>query len=502
MQTRSAILTCVAIILLITGCQSAQAQSTPIQATVPDAPQAEPTSSAEPETYLLHGISRMTLDTALPASPSSASVFLASEAPLTLEVAQELAARFGMQGPAYQDPVQGNFIFANGNRRLDVGSSSSFTYFPTAMNYWTAVERPEQADAEALITEFLDEFGFEGEHEIVYSEPHNGYFALPLTEDGVPIRRDHFWGSGLLFTFSEGEIASVWADLLTYETVGTYDLISAEEAFQKLLAPYWYGTLDAGTSGAWPEGAWARSYPLNETVEVYGSLGSIPAFDGGQPLLTLDGYPLVGTTETVPSAPHTYAKAIGHFEIQDGTQVFVLESWTPHTYDGYVGTLQEQGDDVILVTDNGEELRMPDVPADVPLPLETVYVVGAVVGDTLEWNAFDLRMANGGGGGGGGGMGFFQLDLTGSGQALPATPTPEPTLADQVYEVPTATIETVELVYFIPAFYRLTGSEPLYVQPMWRFAGHWSTGDVFEIVVQALDPKFLSPTIQVIEPPG
>jgi hypothetical protein len=31
-------------------------------------------------------------------------------------------------------------------------------------------------------------------------------------------------------------------------------------------------------------------------------------------------------------------------------------------------------------------------------------------------------------------------------------------------------------------------------QPMWRFAGRYSTGELFEILVQALQPQ--------IEPPG
>jgi hypothetical protein len=32
--------------------------------------------------------------------------------------------------------------------------------------------------------------------------------------------------------------------------------------------------------------------------------------------------------------------------------------------------------------------------------------------------------------------------------------------------------------------------------------GHYSSGDEFEIMVQALQPEFLSPEIMPIEPPG
>jgi hypothetical protein len=85
--------------------------------------------------------------------------------------------------------------------------------------------------------------------------------------------------------------------------------------------------------------------------------------------------------------------------------------------------------------------------------------------------------------------------------------------ADQVYVMddpvgyvsPTMTIEKVELVYYITdPRYPATGasSSPAYIQPVWRFYGHYSNGDEFEILVQALKDEFLSPVIQTVEPPG
>jgi hypothetical protein len=67
------------------------------------------------------------------------------------------------------------------------------------------------------------------------------------------------------------------------------------------------------------------------------------------------------------------------------------------------------------------------------------------------------------------------------------------------------TIEKVELVYYItdpryPA--RDASSRPAYIQPMWRFYGHYSNGDEFEFLVQALSEQFLSPVIQTVQPPG
>jgi hypothetical protein len=66
---------------------------------------------------------------------------------------------------------------------------------------------------------------------------------------------------------------------------------------------------------------------------------------------------------------------------------------------------------------------------------------------------------------------------------------------------PTAmTVEQIELTYFTfdqhyPQ-YAYDGqllSDPFYVQPVWRFSGHYDDGSAFEIFVQALKQEFLLP---------
>ena len=36
---------------------------------------------------------------------------------------------------------------------------------------------------------------------------------------------------------------------------------------------------------------------------------------------------------------------------------------------------------------------------------------------------------------------------------------------------------------------------PQYIQPAWRFSGHYSNGDEFEILVQALKQEYLLPEL-------
>ncbi|MBI5962843.1 MAG: LysM peptidoglycan-binding domain-containing protein [Chloroflexi bacterium] len=72
---------------------------------------------------------------------------------------------------------------------------------------------------------------------------------------------------------------------------------------------------------------------------------------------------------------------------------------------------------------------------------------------------------------------------------------------------PTAAIEKIELAYYIRnPIYSITdsnaGADAQYLQPVWRFYGHYSNGDEFEILVQALKEEFLLPELAPNTPPG
>jgi hypothetical protein len=69
----------------------------------------------------------------------------------------------------------------------------------------------------------------------------------------------------------------------------------------------------------------------------------------------------------------------------------------------------------------------------------------------------------------------------------------------------TATIESVELVYFTPnQRYSVPDptAGPVYLQPAWHFQGRYWDGSAFEILVQALKDEYLLPEVDTIEPPG
>lgn len=420
-----------AIIILaatIVSCQASQLTPTDDSefSTTPSAVAPAPTNTAPP-VYNWRGTT-LTLNAGLPVGPGEASILLGHpDSPVTLEDARALANQFGMQGHIYaaSSGVPG-FTVVDGNRRLMVQSDYHFIYYPSHFNYWvsdTANQQPE--NAEALMAAFMQEYGFDMDYTISYSSQYGAYFALPLSPDGFPMRFPHFAASGFQFAFDQDGIVFVDATLLAYEAVGSYGILSAEEALQKLLAPDpKYGTLEGFTSPSSSYPAWSREYSQDETITLYGYMNSLPSAEGGDPLISLDGYTVTGNTSGIPAdMADAFVEATGHFYNQGNTDFFALDSWSAQApQEGWLGTLEKRGDDVVLVTTERGELVMPDVPADVPLPLEDVYAMGVTVADTFEWNAFDLRMANGGGGGGGGGLGFYDVNLSG-------TPMPLPTLA-------------------------------------------------------------------------
>jgi len=69
----------------------------------------------------------------------------------------------------------------------------------------------------------------------------------------------------------------------------------------------------------------------------------------------------------------------------------------------------------------------------------------------------------------------------------------------------TATVERVELVYYMPDPRYLTGElspDQRTLQPAWLFLGHYSDGSEFFILVQALKTEFLLPEIAPYTQPG
>lgn len=394
-------------------------------------PKPSPTREGKPggEAYEHFG-QTLYLQAELPDTPSEAAVYnyLPSQ-PATLDSARALAAQLGMNGAVYGG--KGNFLLVNGNQRLRVQSQQYFEYLPDYPRYprWSLLGNSPATfppNAEEQIRLFLAAHGFQFDYKILPSEMFGGYFASPLTPGGHPICYEHFRCAGLLITLDESGILSVDGDLPNYEALGQYEIISAEEAFYKFLeAGGEPGMLKGMHSPHGVASVWYRAYPAGQKVAFYGWLNSVPSAEGGAPLVTLDGYIVTGNTADIPAEySRAFVEAVGQLHELDGVKTFALESWKEHDgyADGLLGAIDRRDGQVIITTIDNETFTLPDVPADLPLPLADAFVIGVRQGETFEWKSIDLRNAMGGGGGGGGGLGFYKLNLTG---APVPFPTPE-----------------------------------------------------------------------------
>jgi LysM repeat protein len=387
--------------------------------------------------------SKLHLTTSLPESPSEANVFMIQpEQPATMESVRALADQFGMQGEIFETDLEPNapsaFSVIDGNQRLAVRSDRYFEYYPD-YSILSAESRfsLNNPNAEAVIAEFMKSHGFSFPYTVEPSELYQGFYVQAGTPDGLPIHHEFFMQNGLLFQLNETQIVSVSGSLLKYDQIGIYGIKSAEEAFQQVVAGTDFnGMIEGIHSSEKPPQTWNRTYPNNETVTIYGFMNVNPSADGAQTLVSIDNFVARGNLAGVENLEMlTLVKATGQFTLENDDQVFNVESWEvyktdDHGFSGkdtFMGTLQKQGNDVVIVSEKGTFL-MPDVPEEVHLPLENAYVHGVALGDVLEWEGIAyFEGGDAGGGGGSNGNGFYKLNLNG-----PPVPFPTPTALPQI----------------------------------------------------------------------
>jgi len=382
---------------------------------------------------------KLYLSALLPDAPTEANIYLLKEdQQATIESARALAERFGLPGEAYHSnglyPTEASYFFTDGKQSLTVGTDFYFTYVTDMSKVINNFKDPVNPDAETVINDFLQTHGFDFPHKVQKASLYTGYEVVPLTPEGIPMRYE-FFSSRLMRVMLDdnGQVLQVEANLMNYEPTGSqpYSIISAQEAFDKLLDDsITTGKIESGLSSAISGiTEWMREYPLNETINLYGYASSIPALDPSKPaFIQIEGFTVTGNTSGMNTLErNTFVEATGQFIDQNGITTFNVESWQPSPFmqDGIVGTLQRENGQVLFKTEQGEELIIqPDLPADLPLPFENVFVVGIREENNIyEWTLIDDRaVGGGGGGGGGGGQGFYKLNLSGTPVAFPPTP--------------------------------------------------------------------------------
>jgi len=379
----------------------------------------------------------------LPDTPVEANIYsLQPENPATVESARALATRFGIQGDVYVAPSEmpgtSNFMVTDGKQRMYIRSDRYFTYYRDYVNYSSEMfsykEPLSDEVVQKAITEFLQSHGFDFSYEI-QAAPQiiNDFYLVPLSPDNYPIRYDYLMPARLEVKLdSQGQIIFAQANLIEMQPIGSYGIISADEAFQKTLENGLVGIQEGSRSGGFlQEQYWQRSYPENEPITIYGRVKSFPATETGQPpFISIGDFPVTGNTSGLENVGNDIVAAHGQFQVENGIHVFYVESWSTGNAQetSIMGTLHKDGDNIILTSlDDNTEYLIEDAPADVSLdlqpPEERLNVNGVLDNGQLIWSSIQYFPGNnGGGGGGGGGSGFYKLNLTGTPVPFPVPP--------------------------------------------------------------------------------
>ena len=317
----------------------------------------------------------------------------------------------------------------DGKQWMSVRSDNYFTYYA---DYSQSQALPgtgiNTTEAAANIEAFLKSHGFNFKYKIDSTDMWGKYYVTPLTPDGFAVHIEDLRPSGLLFTLDDsGQVASVQANLVDYQPVGTYGIRTAQAAWKILLnSEVQAGKLEWMSSPSGPSRAWQRTYPLGQTETIYSYVSSFPSAGPGKaPLIMVGMYPATGNVAGLDQVPsNTFVEATGQFVADGGITKFKVDSWkvTPLTEDGIEGTLELVNGQVTLSAQEGN-FQLADVPADISLPFKNAFVVGVRLGNTFDWTSIDNRGGHGGGGGGGGGggEGFYKINFSGTPVPLPTT---------------------------------------------------------------------------------
>ncbi|MGE5250058.1 MAG: hypothetical protein ACM3QS_07560, partial [Bacteroidota bacterium] len=210
------------------------------ESTTPDL-RATPQSSPEPQgTGLEWRGTKLYINAELPGGPEQAAVLaLRPEEAATLQSVHELASRFGVQGQVYRVPGEiadtANFMLTDGRQRLQVRSDRYFAYYPDYPAYLNSATTLDVPDAGELIGEFMRAHGIDMPYRVEKSEIYGGFYALPVAAGDLTVHHQYFKPSGYFFRFGREGILAVEANLLTYQELGTFGLLSAREALDMVL---------------------------------------------------------------------------------------------------------------------------------------------------------------------------------------------------------------------------------------------------------------------------
>jgi hypothetical protein len=420
----------------------------------------------------------VSLTAELPAGPAEVTAYYRLEnAPLTMEEASQLAAQWRLEAQLYlpmwmlnvtPDQTERSYYAIDGMQMLSIWNNelsySDLALFPSYEGHqYPQSGLPSAEQALVAATQYLSERGF---LTYPYQADLNGY-AYGLVNfyrllDGLRID----YPAAYAKINPQGQVGSAWISREDYQSVGSYPVISAQEAWEMLLAgePSERLRVSAYPAQDGNPQYWGRIYPAGETAHLFGAPVLLPSAEaGGAPYIQLNNLILAGDLPGLAGYMQSnqgYIHVWGAVQEVDGERQLQVSGWESFDeFSGYFnGTVRRTAEGDFLELEDGRRLRMPGLPADVPADIP-LYAQGGLVDSTLEWFILQVHPAD---------EGQMPPDLSRA----------------------QAVIDQVELVYLIPGTNNMTPEQaldPAYrmLLPAWRFTGRITTPEGVEMVYRA-----------------
>ncbi|MBK9926652.1 MAG: hypothetical protein IPP66_15355 [Anaerolineales bacterium] len=360
---------------------------------------------------------------------------------------RDLASRIGINGNLYEmnERYGGpGYIFTDGKQRIEVMGYGAyqFSYYTDYTTFSLIANQGNSLSPEEMSTkaeEFLKAHGlldFPYQIQLPSADPNSRIVNFVPRLNDLPESYTFENLTSLQVSFDRnGEVAIVSVNTHPWQAVGSYPLISAQQAWDKFINNELNGLGVEMQSGGYmptavdsPFRVWKRNVPLNQPTSMTGIVVSSNAIDDETPLLVMDNVTLIGNLEGLMGLDET-VQLNGQFIMAGDVKKFQVDSWQRSepmpTLDG---TLEQTDGQSWLISSDGQRLQMEDLPEDIQVD-ERIVVYGMVTDNKMDWETIYQGEGSGGGGGGGGGAGLARLNL--SGTPMPtATPLPVPTPVD------------------------------------------------------------------------
>jgi hypothetical protein len=393
-----------------------------------------------------------------PAAPENVMLYrlLLPEA-VTEASARQVAGQLGISGQINTSPGEGSDEILYEVR--DGASTLLLFNFASQFFYWPSVQsvdsEPLPFDEQVRIArQYLEAHNLlNGPYRVEPAERERSGVTFVRLLDNLPI----VYGVGIdpnhpgwitVLVDSAGQVTHVTYRDNDFEAVGSYPILSAQEAWDRLLGPEAAQRLQYVILAApqpYTYRRWTPRPSAGENTDLYGYASVI---QGDPPLVQINNLTLGGAYQELAADPHP-GKLLHLWGMAangpDGQPVFFVQRWevSPLEEQYLTGNIISREDSLWLAADDGRSLRLPYTPADIPVG-EMAVVRGVIAPDQpdiLYWldlstgvvpDSYGMTASCMGYGGGGGGSadanfgGGSFAPFNPGGPTTPPEPTPTP----------------------------------------------------------------------------